>query len=100
MFNFCGERALSSYKAGKFVFFMIFIAMFLLMFLLNDKIISSKDSNLLLRSSLSKDLSSHSLVNFFGLPTLGNFFTVLVWKKLFTHQKSSLIGQPTIDAIS
>ena len=93
MFNLCYERAFSSYKAGKFVFFMIFIAMFLLI-----NMISCKDSNLLLRSSLSKDLSSHGVVNFFGLSAIGNYFNVLVRKKHTTNP--ALIRQPTIDIIS
>ena len=101
-------REHSSYKAGKFVFFMIFIAMLLLMFqyfflhsfFSHDNIISSKDSNLLLHSSLTRDLLSHCAVNFFGLPSLGKFFTDLVRKIFLQTRKAALIEQPTIDAIS
>ena len=64
-------------------------------FFLHDNIIFCKDSNLLFPSSLSKDLSSHGIVNFFHLPTLGKSFTVLVQKNFNTQEKLH-----SLDAIS
>ena len=104
MINFCYERAFSSYKAGKFYvhdfYSHVFAYVPIFSFFLHGNIISCKDSNLLLRGSLSKDLSFHGVVNVFGLPILGNCFTVLVRKNLLHTKNFALIGQPTIDIIS
>ena len=59
-----------------------------------------KGSNLLHHSTLNKDFSCLGVLIFFGLPTLGRFFTVLNLKNFLHTAKAAFCEHSTIVAIS